>query len=158
MSLSFVSGILSWTAISLYHVLVTISMFRLYPILLSPPPCFVSILFSCHHLHVSCRFYSLKQQSLSSFMPLFFSFMQYLQRHNTKNLKQIFLKKELRGHSPNFQIHVSVNDLYIPTIELPIFCCRKYEGRSCEYINRSQRQACGNWDWGPAIPRKGIHK
>jgi hypothetical protein len=27
---------------------------------------------------------------------------------------------ELRCHSPNFHIHVSVRDLYIPTIGLPI--------------------------------------
>ncbi len=26
---------------------------------------------------------------------------------------------ELRGHSPHFHIHVSVSDLYIPTIDLP---------------------------------------
>jgi hypothetical protein len=30
--------------------------------------------------------------------------------------------------------------------------------RSWEYINRSQAHECGNWDWGRAIPRKGIHK
>jgi hypothetical protein len=35
-------------------------------------------------------------------------------------LKQIFPVKELRGHSPNFHTHVSVSDLYIPTIDLPI--------------------------------------
>jgi hypothetical protein len=29
-------------------------------------------------------------------------------------------KKELRGHSPDFHIHVSVRDLYISTIDLPI--------------------------------------
>jgi hypothetical protein len=29
-------------------------------------------------------------------------------------------EKELRGLSPNFHIHVSVSDLYIPTIGLPI--------------------------------------
>ncbi len=44
-----------------------------------------------------------------------------LQRHNTENSKHIFAEKELRGHSPNFHIHVSVSDLYIPTIGLPIF-------------------------------------
>ncbi len=43
-----------------------------------------------------------------------------LQRANTNNSKQIFPEKELRGHSPNFQIHVSVIDLYIPTLNLPI--------------------------------------
>ncbi len=37
-----------------------------------------------------------------------------------------------------------------------LFCCRKYVDRSWEYINRSQTH--GNWDWGRAIPRKGIHK
>jgi hypothetical protein len=37
-------------------------------------------------------------------------------RHNTKNSKQIFPEKELHGLSPNFDIHVSVSDLYIPTI------------------------------------------
>jgi hypothetical protein len=34
--------------------------------------------------------------------------------------KQIFPEKEVRGLSPNFHIHVSVSDLYIPTIGLPI--------------------------------------
>ncbi len=43
-----------------------------------------------------------------------------LQRHNTENSKQIFPEKELHGLSPNFHIHVSVSDLYISTIGLPI--------------------------------------
>jgi hypothetical protein len=43
-----------------------------------------------------------------------------LQRYNTENSKQIFLEKELRGLSLIFQIHVSVSDLYIPMIGLPI--------------------------------------
>jgi hypothetical protein len=43
-----------------------------------------------------------------------------LQRHSTENSKQTFPEKDLRGHSPNFHIHVSVSDLYIPTIGLPI--------------------------------------
>ncbi len=43
-----------------------------------------------------------------------------LQRHNTENSKQIFQEKELHGLSPNFHIHVSVSDLYITTIFLPI--------------------------------------
>ncbi len=43
-----------------------------------------------------------------------------MQRHNTENWKQIFPEKELRGHSPNFHIHVSVSDLNVPTIGLPI--------------------------------------
>ncbi len=43
-----------------------------------------------------------------------------LQRHNTENSKQIFPEKELRGYSPNSYIHVSVSDLYILLIGLPI--------------------------------------
>jgi hypothetical protein len=43
-----------------------------------------------------------------------------LQRHNTENSKQKFPKKELRGLSPNFHIHVSVSNLYFPTIGLLI--------------------------------------
>ncbi len=33
-----------------------------------------------------------------------------LQRTKKENSKQIFPGKELRGHSPNFHIHVSVSD------------------------------------------------
>jgi hypothetical protein len=39
---------------------------------------------------------------------------------NRKFETNIFSEKELRGHSPNFHIHVSVNDLYITTVGLPI--------------------------------------
>jgi hypothetical protein len=40
-------------------------------------------------------------------------------RHTAKNQYRKF-EKELRRHSPYFQIHVSVSDLYIPTSDLPI--------------------------------------
>ncbi len=43
-----------------------------------------------------------------------------LQRTNAENSKQIFTEKELRGHSPNIHIYVSVSDLYVPTTDLPI--------------------------------------
>jgi hypothetical protein len=43
-----------------------------------------------------------------------------LQRTNTENSQQILPEKEPRSHSSNFQIHVSVSDLYILTIDLPI--------------------------------------
>jgi hypothetical protein len=42
-----------------------------------------------------------------------------LQSQNAENLKQIFPEKEYRGLSPNFQIHVSVSELYISTLALP---------------------------------------
>ncbi len=43
-----------------------------------------------------------------------------LQADNIENSKQIFPEKELCGLRPNFHIHVSVSDLCIPTIGLPI--------------------------------------
>ncbi len=43
-----------------------------------------------------------------------------LQRQNSEISKQKFPEKEYRGLSPNFHIHASVSDLYIPTIGLPI--------------------------------------
>ncbi len=43
-----------------------------------------------------------------------------LQRQNAENLKQMFPEKEYRGFSPNFHIHVSVSELYIPTMGLPV--------------------------------------
>ena len=40
--------------------------------------------------------------------------------------KQIFPEKELRGLSPNFPIHVSVSDLYIPRIgPHTVFSCSR---------------------------------
>ncbi len=42
----------------------------------------------------------------------------------------------------NFHIHVSVSDLYIPSIGLPILL----QGKYADHINRSQTQECGNWD------------
>ncbi len=40
--------------------------------------------------------------------------------HCSKNFKQIFPDMKLRGLVPNSYIHVSVSDLYIPTIDPPI--------------------------------------
>ncbi len=50
-----------------------------------------------------------------------------LQRHCIENSKQIFPELKLRGLVPNSYIHVSVSDLYIPTIGPPI-CCSKISG------------------------------
>ncbi len=54
------------------------------------------------------------------FHMIFNPFMTALHRQNTKISKQIFPEKEYRGLSPNFHIHASVSDLYIPKIGLPI--------------------------------------
>jgi hypothetical protein len=48
-----------------------------------------------------------------------------LQRHNTKNSKQIFPEKELRGLSPNLHIH---HIHYIFPRSVCLFFCRKICG------------------------------
>jgi hypothetical protein len=71
----------------------------------------------------------------------FFTYSSYLKGHDNKvfclwfsatqevhcngNSVYIFLFWELRGLSPNFHIHVSVSDLYIPRIGPHIFSSRK---------------------------------
>jgi hypothetical protein len=83
-----------------------------------------------------------------------------LLRHNTENSKQIFPEKELCCVlSPNFHIHVSVSDWYIPRICLPILLHENMWtdfGNIC--ISRSQTHECGKWGWVQAIPFMGIHK
>jgi hypothetical protein len=49
-------------------------------------------------------------------------------------LKQIFPGKELCGLSPNFHIHMSVSDLHIPAIGLPILL-QEICGPIQEYID-----------------------
>ncbi len=65
-----------------------------------------------------------------------------LQRDNTENLKQIFPGKELLGCSPNSYIHVSVSDLYIPLIGLPILL---QENRWAKRIY--SRSLTDTWMW-----------
>ncbi len=80
-----------------------------------------------------------------------------LQRQNAENLKQIFPEKEYRGLSPNFHIHVSVSELYIPTIGLPVLL-----EEICRLILGIYKSLKDTWMWncgvGRAIPRKGIYK
>jgi hypothetical protein len=48
------------------------------------------------------------------------SFHSKLSPHCKDTIPKIFPEKELRGISPSFHIHVSVSDLYIPWIGLPV--------------------------------------
>jgi hypothetical protein len=66
----------------------------------------------------------------------------------------VFLEKELRGFSPNFHIHLSVSDLYIPGIGPHIFLQLNRADQSWE--DRSQTHEYENWDCGSAIPFLGI--
>ncbi len=56
----------------------------------------------------------------SSSQPFNKFLILYCTLQRTENSKQIFPEKEFCGHSPNFHIYVSVSDLYIPTIDLPV--------------------------------------
>jgi hypothetical protein len=51
--------------------------------------------------------------------------MATLQRFCNESWKKVFPKRKLRGLSPNFYIHISVSDLSIPTIGLPIWLQQK---------------------------------
>ncbi len=55
-----------------------------------------------------------------------------------------------------FNMHVSVRDLYIPTFGPPI-SCSKYADRPWEYINRTQKHECRNWDCDRTVPFPGIY-
>ncbi len=78
-----------------------------------------------------------------------------LQRKNAENLEQIFPEKEYRDLSPNFHIHVSVSELYIPRIELPFLL-----EEICGPILGIYKSLTDTWMWklGLRIPRKGIFK
>jgi hypothetical protein len=84
--------------------------------------------------------------------------MATLQKHNTKNSKQIFPENELLGLSPNFQINVYVSNFIFPWFGLPILLHENmWTDPGNIYINRSQTHECGTWDWGSTIPFLGIY-
>jgi hypothetical protein len=77
----------------------------------------------------------------------------------------VFLEMKLRGLvisktefqnvlSPNFDIHESVSDLYIPRICLTILLQPNRQtdpGTTVYSINRSQTHECRNWERGCAV-------
>jgi hypothetical protein len=65
--------------------------------------------------------------------------------HGIEDSNYVFPEIKLRGLLvPNFHIHTSVSDLYIPTIGLPIWLQQLWTD-VWEYINRSQSNECRNW-------------
>ncbi len=74
-------------------------------------------------------------------------------------MKLLFPKLNYNVLSPSSYTYISVRDLYISRIGLPILLqgiLRTDPGYI--YVHRSQTHECGNWDWGRANPRKVIHK
>jgi hypothetical protein len=67
--------------------------------------------------------------------------------HCKENPIYVFLFWELRRLSPNFHIHVSVGDLYIPRIigTHTVFPCSRIADRSWKNINLSKIYECRNW-------------
>jgi hypothetical protein len=62
-------------------------------------------------------------------------------------MKQLFPKQNFNVLSPNSYTHISVRDLNIPRIGLPILLQENIwtdPGNIC--INRSSTHECGNWD------------
>ncbi len=68
-----------------------------------------------------------------------------------------------------FQNRIIMFSLPVPTLILLweiyifpglvcLFCCREVCGRILGIYKPSQTHECGHWDWGRAVPRKGIHK
>ncbi len=74
-------------------------------------------------------------------------------------MKLLCPKQNYNVLSPSSYIHLSVRDLYISRIGLPILLqkiCVPILGLYT--VNLSPTHECGNWDWGRTVSRKGIHK
>ncbi len=72
--------------------------------------------------------------------------------HCNENPIFVFLFWELHGLRPNFQIHVSVSDLYIPRIGPHTSCSRIGRSTVGIYKTCSQTHESRNWDCGREIP------
>ncbi len=69
--------------------------------------------------------------------------------------KKIFPEMKLCCLIPNFYIHGSVSDLYVPwSVRKPDTTSKG--DRWWGYINRLQMHECRNWEWGCAVSFPGI--
>ncbi len=84
-----------------------------------------------------------------SSIDVWFQFM-YSQKWNCPAF--LFPKQNCNVLSPNFHIHVSVCDLYIPRISLPILMQLNRQ------TDRSRIHECRNWEGGHAVSFLGIQQ
>jgi hypothetical protein len=74
------------------------------------------------------------------------------EQHSPENWnKKIFPETKKCCVSPNFYVHISVSDLYIPRIGLPIRLQQNRWIEPWEYINCSQMCKYGNWEQGCTV-------
>jgi hypothetical protein len=109
-------------------------------------------------VHIPLYFFTFSSLSLSTLFSLFSAYTVNLCLYREENPIYVLPEKKLRGLSSNFHIHVSVSDLYVPTISLPNFLQqnRQTDRGGIHYINRSQKHECRKWDWGRAVSFLGI--
>ncbi len=69
----------------------------------------------------------------------------YTAKTKYRKFEQIFPEKELRGYSTSSYIHVSVSDLNIPLIGLPILLQDKGGPILGIYRSLTDTHECGNW-------------
>ncbi len=81
---------------------------------------------------------------------------QLTAKNQYQNSKQISQKRNCAAPTVLLSTFICLWAIYTFPRLICLFCCRKYVNRSWEYLNRLQTHECGNWDWGRAIPRKGI--
>ncbi len=99
----------------------------------------------------SCKEATLQMKGWwKSYKNVGFSFL-YSQKWNC------YFQNRIIMFCPSSYTHISGRDIFPGSVCL--FCCREICGPILwEHINRSQTHECGNWDWGHAIPIKGINK
>jgi hypothetical protein len=76
--------------------------------------------------------------------------------YTAKKFEFIYSQERNCAASVPIHIHVSVSDLLNSHVRPTYIPAAEYADRSGEYINRSQKHACRNWDCSRAGPFLGI--
>jgi hypothetical protein len=114
---------------------------------------------------ISCQVFVYKSQQKTRHRQIILNMRaagkitQIATKNPIQKIENKYFQKRIARPQSQFP-HSCVYERFIHIFSLLIclFCCRKYVDQSWEYINRSKTHECGNRDWGPPIPRKGIHK